>query len=472
MKPSRMLKRLRLDGCGVVPRMSETERVTAMVVHPVAGAGPGRDPDLRLAEAQGLAEALDLDVRHARIDTVRDIRPKAFFGAGKVEQLAELVKAEGVSVVVIDAAITPVQQRNLETALNAKVLDRTGMILEIFGLRARTKEGRLQVELARLAYERSRLVRTWTHLERQRGGRGFLSGPGESQIEADRRIINDKIAKLRRELSQVRRTRTLHRSQRKKAPFPLIALVGYTNAGKSTLFNVLTDAKVLAKDMVFATLDPTLRGVKLRSGVTAMFADTVGFISDLPHDLVEAFQATLEEVQEADLLLHVRDIAHPETDGQAEDVKAILNGLAAGPEQGHAVIEVWNKIDQLSPDDRGITELVARRRGDDDLTDHVGAPVLVSAWTGEGVDDVLNRIDAEVTQGAAVMTFAIAPAEGRAVGWLHDHGHVLGEIVDDDGVRTITARVSSLAAGRFARMFPDVIATRTSVSGHEDAASE
>lgn len=439
-------------------------RVPALVVHPVVDAdGRHRDPNLRLAEATGLAQALDLDVLESRLAPVRDVKPSAFFGRGRMEELGEDIERHGAQVVVIDANVTPAQQRNLERAWNAKVLDRTGMILEIFGLRARTKEGRLQVELARLAYEKSRLVRTWTHLERQRGGRGFLSGPGESQIEADRRVIGDKIAKLRRELSDVRRTRALHRTKRKKAPFPLIALVGYTNAGKSSLFNALTDADVMAKDMPFATLDPTLRGLRLPSGVRAMFVDTVGFISDLPHDLVEAFQATLEEVREADLLLHVRDVSHAETDGQRQDVELVLETLGAGEARDQRVIEIWNKADLLSEEDRDLAELRTRRIAHDPGADGA-APVLASALTGEGLDAVIATVDAAVTEGAAVRAFVLPPSGGRALAWLHAHGDVLAESVAEDGRLTIEARLSAMALGRFQRMFPQAVAA------HDDEA--
>ncbi len=429
-------------------------RTRAVVIHPVVEAHAGRDPELRLAEARGLAEALDLDVRAAMVTPVREVRPAAFFGSGRVAALGADITGRHAEVAVIDAAVTPAQQRNLERAWGVKVLDRTGLILEIFGLRARTKEGRLQVELARLGYEKSRLVRTWTHLERQRGGRGFLAGPGESQIEADRRIIGERMAKLRRELAEVRRTRGLHRAQRKKAPFPLIALVGYTNAGKSSLFNRLTQADVLAKDMPFATLDPTLRGLKLPSGVKAMFADTVGFISDLPHDLVEAFQATLEEVREADLLVHVRDVAHPETDGQRADVEAILEGLGAGEDGGQRVMEVWNKADLLDAEDRDIAALRARRRAADNGAGY--GPVLVSAKTGDGLDALLDAVDAAVTEGAAVYQFALPPTAGRALAWLHEHGDVLEERAGEDGVLTVAARLSAMAHGRFTRMFAEV----------------
>ncbi len=434
---------------------SPAPRIPALVIHPVVEHASDRDPHLRLDEAAGLAEALDLDVRAAELAPLREVRPAAFFGSGRVEALREDIDALGAEVVVVDAAVTPAQQRNLERAWGAKVLDRTGLILEIFGLRARTKEGRLQVELARLAYEKSRLVRTWTHLERQRGGRGFLAGPGESQIEADRRIISEKMGKLRRELVEVRRTRTLHRMQRKRIPFPLIALVGYTNAGKSSLFNALTNASVMAKDMPFATLDPTLRGKKLQSGVRAMFADTVGFISDLPHDLVEAFQATLEEVREADLLLHVRDVSHAETEGQRQDVEAILGELKAGEAGGQRVIEIWNKADLLPEEDREIAALRARHRAHDEADGY--GPILASAKTGLGLEAIIAAVDAAVTEGAAAYAFTLEPSAGKALAWLHAHGDVLNENVAEDGRLTLDVRLSAMALGRFQRMFPEAV---------------
>ena len=421
----------------------------ALVVYPATNRLEGRDPDLRLEEATGLAEALGLAVADARVEPVRDIRPGYFFGQGKVEEIAARVADLGAELVVIDAAITPVQQRNLEKAWNAKVVDRTGVILEIFALRARTAEGRLQVELARLSYERSRLVRTWTHLERQRGGRGFLAGPGESQLEADRRMLDERVARLRRELEDVRRTRGLHRKTRKKAPFPLIALVGYTNAGKSTLFNVLTDARVLAKDMPFATLDTTLRGVSLESGIRAMISDTVGFISDLPHDLVEAFRATLEEVREADLLLHVRDVAHADSPAQKEDVETILEQLGAGEAAGQHLIEVWNKADRLDDDALMIARSKAMR------SESEGGPpcVLVSALTGDGVDTLFAMIDEAVTEGATLYAVRLAPHEGRARAWLHENGAVVAESAEDDGAMRLTVRLGALAAARYEREF-------------------
>jgi GTP-binding protein HflX len=425
---------------------------SALVLHPALARGGGRDPQLRLEEAKGLAAALDLDVADARVETLREIRPGLYFGQGKVDEVAERVRDLGASVVVIDAAVTPVQQRNLERAWNVKVIDRTGLILEIFGRRARSREGRLQVELARLSYERSRLVRTWTHLERQRGGgggRGFLAGPGETQIEADRRSLNDRVARLRRELEDVRRTRGLHRESRKKVPFPLVAVVGYTNAGKSTLFNALTRAGVLAKDMPFATLDTTMRGVRLPSGVKAMLSDTVGFISDLPIDLVEAFRATLEEVREADLLLHVRDIAHAETEEQKRDVEEVLEQLGAGEDAGQRVLEVWNKADQLDADDLAVARLKAAHAASEGET----PAVVISARSGLGVADLVAQIDAVVTEDARLYEAHIAPGDGRARAWLHQHGDVIEETSGEAGDLDVTVRLSALAAGRYERTF-------------------
>jgi GTP-binding protein HflX len=428
----------------------ELPATAALVLHPTPHRGEGRNPAYRLEEAAGLALALDLDVKDARIESLREVRPSTYFGQGKVDEIAQRVREFGAGVVVVDAAITPVQQRNLEKAWNAKVVDRTGLILEIFGRRARSREGRLQVELARVSYERSRLVRTWTHLERQRGGRGFLAGPGETQIEADRRMLNDRVQKLKRELDDVRRTRELHREGRRKDAFPIIALVGYTNAGKSTLFNALTHAGVLAKDMPFATLDTTMRGVKLPSGVRAMLSDTVGFISDLPHDLVEAFRATLDEVREADLLLHVRDVAHAESEDQKADVEAVLEQLGAGEHAGQRLLEVWNKADKLSPEDLEAARLKAARAagGEED------APVVVSALTGLGMDELVAEIDAIVTEDSRLYEARIAPGDGRSRAWLHEHGEVLSEQTEETtGAIEITVRLGALAAGRYERSF-------------------
>ena len=321
----------------------------ALVIHPTGRDGLNR-ADARLEEATGLAEALDLEVAEAFIVSTRKIDAGRYFGRGKLAELKERIVEGKADVAVIDTALSPIQQRNLEKSWNVKVIDRTGLILEIFGQRARTKEGVLQVELARLAYERSRLVRTWTHLERQRGGRGFLAGPGETQIETDRRLLNEKMAKLRRQLDEVRRTRGLHRAQRQDVPYPTVALVGYTNAGKSTLFNRLTGAGVFAQDMPFATLDPTVRALELDNGTTLLLSDTVGFITDLPTELIAAFRATLEEVREADLLVHVIDASDPDRDGRIEDVENVLDAIEAGPRHEQAMIEAWNKADCLDVD--------------------------------------------------------------------------------------------------------------------------
>lgn len=395
----------------------------------------------------GLAQALDLDVRGQEVIALRRTTPATLFGSGKVEEMAALVRAAEAEVVVIDDALTPVQQRNLEKAWEAKVIDRTGLILEIFGRRARTREGRLQVELARLEYERSRLVRTWTHLERQRGGTGSTGGPGETQIELDRRLIADRIVKLRADLQDVRRTRGLHRTARKKVPFPTVALVGYTNAGKSTLFNHLTGAEVMAKDLLFATLDPTQRLIRLPQGRSALIADTVGFISDLPHELVESFRATLEEVAEADLILHVRDISSPETDAEAKDVEEVLARITPGDgeEEGRLqarTLEVWNKIDRLDPEMRAA--MLARAAAE-------GA-VAVSALTGEGLE-ALRQAIAERIDTDPEIDLTLEPQDGEALAWLYEHGRVTARAEDADGRLRITVRLSESALGRYARTF-------------------
>jgi len=415
------------------------------VIHPDReGRGSARHPEARLEEAAGLALALDLEVRETMVVNLRQLTPATLFGKGKVEEIRILVEAEEIDVVVIDDALTPVQQRNLEKAWQAKVMDRTGLILEIFARRARTREGRLQVELARLTYERSRLVRTWTHLERQRGGFGVMGGPGETQIETDRRLIAEKIRKLKAELVEVRRTRTLQRSARRRVPFPTVALVGYTNAGKSTLFNRLTDAKVVAEDMLFATLDPTLRTLKLPDGRPAILSDTVGFISDLPHELVEAFRATLEEVKEADVVLHVRDIASAESAAQAGDVRTVLDRLGVDMEE-RRILEVWNKADLLPAEDLADLAGDARRAEP--------PAVLVSAVTGRGVDDLLSTVAALVDEAPPVDIYAPA-GEGAAIAWLYRNGRVMERNEGKDGSVRLAVSLSPQALGQFEQLFP------------------
>ena len=440
------------EAAGAGPRRSidrGDKIVTALVIHPVRNdhGASRRDPQARLDEAVGLAEALDFEVRGADLANLRRPQPGTLFGKGKVAEIHDRAHALYVDVVVVDDLLSPVQQRNLEKAWEAKVIDRTGLILEIFGRRARTAEGKLQVELARLDYERSRLVRTWTHLERQRGGMGKTGGPGETQIELDRRMIAERIVKLKRELEEVRRTRSLHRSARKRIPYPTLALVGYTNAGKSTLFNRLTGGEVLAKDMLFATLDTTLRALALPDGRPAVLSDTVGFISDLPHELVAAFRATLEEVQEADVILHVRDVSAEDSDSQARDVRDVLKQIGIEEDSTRKLIEVWNKVDLVDPERQDEIHGDARRA-------HPPA-FAVSAVTGEGCDALLQAI-ADMVDEASPVEIHIPPGEGAAMAWLYRHGRVTERHDDEDGNIALTVKMDGQAHGQFEQLFPRI----------------
>jgi GTP-binding protein HflX len=399
-----------------------------------------RPPAARLDEAVGLARAIDLQVVESGIAMLGELRPATYLGKGKVEEFAGLVKSLDVGLVVMDCALSPVQQRNLEKAWSAKVLDRTGLILEIFGRRARTREGTLQVELAHLNYQRSRLVRTWTHLERQRGGFGFMGGPGEAQIETDRRLIAERIAKIERELEGVKRTRQLHRASRKRVPYPIVALVGCTNAGKSTLFNRLTRASVVSADMLFATLDPTLRAVDLPHGTRMILSDTVGFISDLPTQLVAAFRATLEEVIEADLIVHVRDVSHLDAEAQSKDVENVLRELGIEPEDTR-LIEVWNKIDRVDAGERERLVNASQRQPDE------RRPALASAITGEGVERLIGVIEDRLGASRIVLELDLDPVDGAGASWLYRHAEVLAKGMREDGRLGMTVRVDPAHAG-------------------------
>jgi GTP-binding protein HflX len=408
-----------------------------------------RTPEARLDEAVGLAAAIDLAVAVATLVPLAEVRPATFLGKGKVEEIAAAVEAEGIELAYVDAALSPVQQRNLERAWKTKVIDRTALILEIFGRRARTREGTLQVELAHLNYQKSRLVRSWTHLERQRGGFGFLGGPGETQIETDRRLIGERITAIERELEQVTRTRSLHRKSRERVPFPVVALVGYTNAGKSTLFNRLTRAEVFAENLLFATLDPTLRALDLPHGTRIILSDTVGFISELPTTLVAAFRATLEEVIEADLILHVRDVAHLDTAAQAADVEKVLGELGIDAADHARILEVWNKVDLLDGDTRARIETEAERRPADQR------PALVSALGGEGVEALLNLVEARITAGRITRTLSLAPEDGEGLAWLYRHTDVIGRTSEaETGRILVTVRVPAERLEEIDRRYP------------------
>lgn len=446
----------------------EGEKERCLVVHPHLKTydTQGRDPQARLEEIVGLAEAINVEIAHATVVTLSRVKPSTYLGKGVVEGIAAILRGDEpcnqladdtnapIDVCVVDAALSPIQQRNLERDWNCKVIDRTGLILEIFGERARTKEGRLQVELAALTYQRSRLVRSWTHLERQRGGAGFMGGPGETQIETDRRLIDQRIIRLKKDLKEVKRTRDLHRQSRRKVPYPIVALVGYTNAGKSTLFNRLTHADVHAEDQLFATLDPTMRGLDLPSGRSVILSDTVGFISDLPHELVEAFHATLEEVTEANIVIHVRDVAHPDTQSQKRDVLKVMAemGLSEGDDnrtEGEDVIgaeqtfiEVLNKTDAIDPD-----ELDLIRQKSERLNTRV---VALSALTGDGCLKLLDVIDDILARATTERDIDLEPFDGAGVSWLYEHGEVVGRVDDEKGIH-LKARLTPANWARFER---------------------
>jgi GTPase len=439
------------------PTRSGVETGRAIVIEPwlkkapVKGATVSssheRTPEARLEEAVGLTRAIDLIVVEAGLVTLNEIRPATYIGKGKVNEITGLAKSLSASVVVMDCPVSPVQQRNLEKAWNTKVIDRTGLILEIFGRRARTREGALQVELAHLTYQKSRLVRSWTHLERQRGGFGFLGGPGETQIEADRRVIEERLARIEVELDKVRRTRKLHRDSRKRVPYPIVALVGYTNAGKSTLFNRMTTASVLSADMLFATLDPTLRAVQLPHGARIILSDTVGFISDLPTMLVAAFRATLEEVIEADVILHVRDVSHEDSEAQSHDVQKVLAELGIESDDPR-LLEVWNKIDRLDSEQRVRIFNVAERQ------QNRRYPLLVSALSGEGVENLLAAIETRLGEARQTLQLLLDPADGAGLSWLYRHSEVLSRQMRDDGRLELSVRADTKNAEMVRHKYP------------------
>jgi GTP-binding protein HflX len=425
------------DGNGAID-VARGERAV-IVVPELPRDGARRSAEARAEETEGLAQAIGLVVAAERSFRVRTVRPATLIGKGQAEEVANLVREHHAGLLIVDAPLTPIQQKNLEDEVGTKVIDRTGLILEIFGERAATAEGQMQVELAHLEYQAGRLVRSWTHLERQRGGFGFLGGPGETQIEADRRLIRERMARIRRELDQVKRTRALHRDRRQRAPWPVIALVGYTNAGKSTLFNKLTGETVFAENLLFATLDPTMRDIRLPGFDKVILSDTVGFVSDLPTELIAAFRATLEEVREADLLVHVRDMSHPDHEAQREDVDDVLSSLGLAEEGAPPRLEAWNKVDVMTRDSREALLAEAQRRDD---------AIPISALTGEGLDRLRERMSAKLRSGEEVHDIQMPASAGSKIAWLHARGEVLDQRIEDDQVR-LSVRLSPDNWARF-----------------------